>query len=525
MLCSSNRFVILLVIMKSMAVLRFALTAALLIASHGVAIEAPPPGALGAGAGAGLAEGLVGHWTFDGSLKDQVAGNDGVFTARRNAAPTYVEGFDGKQQGAIRFDGVDFVTIRRIVRDEMTIACWVRLDERQPGTATGDQFYMGAGLVQGEREGVTEDAGLAVVGDVAIWGSGRPDVSVKGTKSIITGKWTHVAAVRDINDARGVAELRLYVDGVLDARIDHGYTGPLAAHDTFAIGGHEEPDRILKGYMDDVRFYSRVLSEDEIRRLARSGGGSEVVAGERSVQTGDEQPVVNPRQSPGLLGDSNVVGARADVNKPELESPKVATLSTKGAKAPWGEAPAPRAPGGGGEPSALPGGFKSRLDPAGRIALSALLILIAGVIVYALVKMQGDVAPVVREAKPGDTLSVTVLGKDGAPVEGLKKRALNTQAPAEEGIVLGVVCEPDQSNQIRVVGVLEGSAAEKAGIRQGDIILEVEGTKVESVEALCDCVRNLKIHQKPEVVLVRVGGEGAAERLVIPLASAFTKKG
>jgi len=48
---------------------------------------------------------------------------------------------------------------------------------------------------------------------------------------------------------------------------------------------------------------------------------------------------------------------------------------------------------------------------------------------------------------------------------------------------------------------------------------------VESVEALCDCVRNLKIHQKPEVVLVRVGGEGAAERLVIPLASAFTKKG
>jgi membrane-associated protease RseP (regulator of RpoE activity) len=284
MLCSSNRFVILLVIMKSTAVLRFALTAALLIASHGVAMEAPPPRALGAGAGGGLAEGQVGHWTFDGSLKDQVAGNDGVFTARRNAAPTYVEGFDGKQQGAIRFDGVDFVTIRRIVRDEMTIACWVRLDERQPGTATGDQFYMGAGLVQ----------------------------------------------------------------------------------------------------MDDVRFYSRVLSEDEIRRLARSGGGSEVVAGERSAQTGDEQPVVNPRQSPGLLGDSN---------------------------------------------------------------------------------------------------------------------------------------------QIRVVDVLEGSAAEKAGIRQGDIILEVEGTKVESVEALCDCVRNLKIHQKPEVVLVRVGGEGAAERLVVPLASAFTKKG
>ena len=115
-------------------------------------------------------------------------------------------------------------------------------------------------------------------------------------KSMAVLRFALTAAVRDINDARGVAELRLYVDGVLDARIDHGYTGPLAAHNTFAIGGQEEPDRILRGYMDDVRFYSRVLSEDEIRRLARSGGGSEVVAGERSAQTGDEQPVVNPRR-------------------------------------------------------------------------------------------------------------------------------------------------------------------------------------------------------------------------------------
>jgi len=181
-------------------------------------------------------DGPVAHWTFDGTLNDQVGANHGAYTGAGDVS--YVEGFDGKESGAIRFNGVDFVKVPRVVKDEMTIACWVCLDTPQVITGSGDNFYEGPGLAQGERNEVTEDAGLAIVGEVAIWGSGRPDMSAKGTKSLITGRWIHVAATRKINNARGVAELRLYVDGLLDAQLDHSYTGPLAAHDTFAVGGH-----------------------------------------------------------------------------------------------------------------------------------------------------------------------------------------------------------------------------------------------------------------------------------------------
>ncbi len=516
--------------MNEKILMRVIIVAAFLIANCSVAEDGP-----------------VAHWTFDGTLNDQVGANHGVYTSGGDIS--YVEGFDGKERGAIRFNGVDFVKVPRVIMDEMTIACWVRLDMPQVITGSGGNFYEGPGLAQGERNEVTEDAGLAIVGEVAIWGSGRPDMSAKGTKSLITGKWIHIAATRNINNAQGVAELRLYVDGLLEAQVDHSYTGPLAAHDTFAVGGHEEPNRRLKGDIDDLRFYDRALSEDQIRALASPDPVAEEV--------GDKQDDANSPDVADGPDDTNAVVGQSDANEFEGQ-------------------PFQAADSGGDSV------VEDRLYSINSIALYVLLALVAGILIYAGIKLlvpgsrsnglglrwvaslesgegaedrfrlrlgvmpnrRGSVAKMggtgaeevfvtfngeelrnceevgaaIDQAWAGDMLSLTFLRKGAASVDKPEtpafEREMNTE---EEDVVLGVICEDDENNRISVVDVVEGSPADKAGIRPGDVILEIGDSKVESVEALVDCMEGFKQRKKLEIVLIRAGGDDTAEKLAIDL--------
>ena len=48
---------------------------------------------------------LVSHWTFDGDLLDAEGPNDGTFFG--GDEPLFVEGYDGTENGAVFFDGVD----------------------------------------------------------------------------------------------------------------------------------------------------------------------------------------------------------------------------------------------------------------------------------------------------------------------------------------------------------------------------------------------------------------------------------
>jgi C-terminal processing protease CtpA/Prc len=87
----------------------------------------------------------------------------------------------------------------------------------------------------------------------------------------------------------------------------------------------------------------------------------------------------------------------------------------------------------------------------------------------------------------------------------------------EEDVVLMVMCEDDNDNRISVVDIVRGSPADRAGLRPGDVILEIGGSKVESVEALADCMEVLKGRDKLEILLIRPGREDTPEKMVIGL--------
>jgi len=226
----------------------------------------------------------------------------------------------------------------------------------------------------------------------------------------------------------------------------------------------------LKGDIDDLRFYDRALSEDRIRALASPDPVAEEVAAEKAD--------ANSPDVPDAPDDTNAVVGHSDANESVAE---------------------PSQPVVSGAASAV----EDRLDPINQIALYVLLALVAGILIYAGIKLFGPS----RHANGRGLRWVASLES----AEG---------ADDKFRIRLGVMCEADEDNRIRVVDIIEGSPADRAGLRTGDVILEIGRRKVESVQALVDCMERLKGREKLEIVLIRPGGEGTPEKLVIGLKTA-----
>ncbi|MBY0312650.1 MAG: LamG domain-containing protein, partial [Phycisphaerales bacterium] len=87
--------------------------------------------------------------------------------------------------------------------------------------------------------------------------------SVGGSVSLATNKWNHVAGTWD------GTQIRLYVNGVADGS-PVSRAAPIGT-DTrpVYIGGRNGMTDITNGTVDDVRFYNRALTADEIADLAK----------------------------------------------------------------------------------------------------------------------------------------------------------------------------------------------------------------------------------------------------------------
>lgn len=88
-------------------------------------------------------------------------------------------------------------------------------------------------------------------------------------------------------------------------------------------------------------------------------------------------------------------------------------------------------------------------------------------------------------------------GKVSHPWLGVQMRDLTPELADYFGL--------SSTDGVVVVGVIPGSPAEKAGLRQMDIILEMDGNKIKNAEDLAGAIKNMKIGQRASLLVYRNG--------------------
>jgi len=220
---------------------------------------------------------LVGYWSFDEgagttAFDSSGNGNDGVFVGDPQWVP-------GKLGGALEFNGDDYLDCGNNpsleIRDQITIAFWFQVEAFQTTweafLSKGDTAYRAS---RGGGDGNGTHFGIS--GTSAGGGNGH----FNGPTVITGGDWHHFAGTYD--GATG----RIYIDGVLDAETPA--TGQINIEpENFWIGNNSQnTGRLLHGLMDDVRLYSRALTEDEINFIMAGGGAEYPLAAGPSPEDG-----------------------------------------------------------------------------------------------------------------------------------------------------------------------------------------------------------------------------------------------
>jgi hypothetical protein len=162
---------------------------------------------------------------------------------------------------ALSFDAArsTYVQVPRAVSDDFTIEFWVRTNMTSP---TGALWWQGAGLVDGEMPGATNDFGVVLLNGKAAFGVGNPDVTIQSSTTINDGNWHHIAATRQ----RTSGLMLLYVDGVQEASsgTTATNTASLTAPTNMRLGsiqtGTPAPGAFFTGQLDEVRLWSTVRS-------------------------------------------------------------------------------------------------------------------------------------------------------------------------------------------------------------------------------------------------------------------------
>jgi len=203
---------------------------------------------------AGIHEGLVAYYPFDGNMQD-VSGNNNSGQAAGNL--TYQAGKFGQ---AACFDGVDaYINVRRTLDADFTLSAWIKT---AGPSLRGGQCYEGNGVLWSDVWGEGNDFILGVLNDKLCMFTGRPDASVLSASTIVTGAWVYVAATRDQQSGR----VAVYVNGKYEQAMTSG-RNILDANPAIHIGANTLDRRFFQGCLDDVHLYNRVLAEDEIAAL------------------------------------------------------------------------------------------------------------------------------------------------------------------------------------------------------------------------------------------------------------------
>jgi hypothetical protein len=253
---------------------------------------------------------------------------------RHGAVEGQVVQVPGKRGQALRFDGDDAVVLPRLVADSFSVAFFVRSDHRGAGRDSEPHWFQGNGLVDGEVSGITDDWGIAWLGEGrVVAGTGAPETFVASGPGHHDGQWHHVVFTRDRTSGR----VALYVDAVLVGEAVGG-TQSLTAPPRLVVGRLQVGGQGFRGDLDELQFFARPLTAAEVAALALElpGGiaagagleGHEALAGLSRLRAPDldtvdvlvvdEQGKVGPEPLVRLRGNVHSPGAKVELGFPSM---------------------------------------------------------------------------------------------------------------------------------------------------------------------------------------------------------------
>ncbi|MCB9882081.1 MAG: hypothetical protein H6834_09845 [Planctomycetes bacterium] len=210
---------------------------------------------------------LVGHWTFDQQDATDASAyrNHGTLLGGPTFAAELPPGMTGF---SLQFDGVDDCV--RIPHHPsldaaraVTIAAWYRLDTAPTLYPVYDPQYL---VNKGQWTDGNYAMGMGWL--YYLFGSDTAanyemDCPSLDPRTLNVGAWHHATFVMDGARQEG----RIYVDGVLDHCVRFQPDFKTNGNDVYL--GVKEPSigNWFHGYLDDVRIYTRCLTEDEVAAL------------------------------------------------------------------------------------------------------------------------------------------------------------------------------------------------------------------------------------------------------------------
>jgi predicted amidohydrolase len=209
----------------------------------------------------------VGYWPFDNNAVDQQLGNNGTLRGNpvfsTDQAPTTV----AINSHSLDLDGTgDYVEVAHHsslnAPDGSTISMWIKPRSYPGFLATGGNDWA-ALLSKGSTWG-TENYSLGFGAYYYLFGRGAGTLVPSLDDTVRTpNNWYHVAVV--VEPANQHA--KIYINGVLDHRVVAVATGGTNS-DPLYIGQYGSPGNVrIDGNIDDVRLYTRALSDAEIAAL------------------------------------------------------------------------------------------------------------------------------------------------------------------------------------------------------------------------------------------------------------------
>ncbi len=211
---------------------------------------------------------LIGHWKFDGDLKDSIVSNDGTANGDVFAGTS-----NGIMGGAAEFDGSgDFIVIPTpsLPGTTWSLTWW----SFAPAGSTNTGYMVASGNPSGYEAFFFRRYGPEVyAGGITQDTNVSPRISLGEPGPYPRGQWHHHAVIHDGSSNTAF----WYIDGILWVDTNTANTNETtftSFDEVIYVGNRKSGGRDFEGKIDDLRLYNVALTPERIQIIMQGGGAT-----------------------------------------------------------------------------------------------------------------------------------------------------------------------------------------------------------------------------------------------------------